>query len=510
MSPLELENKFLDGTFRLKGDFANEQAKRQNLIDRCEKYAGWTLPHLFPDENFDDNDESQYDYQSVGAQAVTHLGNKVMMALFQPSRPFYRNDLTDNQRNEIKAEFNLDDTKIDKALSDGERAAMKLFNSTNNRAVLTDLTMLLIITGNALLDASVTDGMKFWSIRDYVIQRDLSGNFTRIIFRETKAVVALDDDLAAVASAFNYHKDDEVTFYTCIQRVSKNRFLVHQEMEDVTYSHDVLGIYNKDTLPWIPLVWNRSRNKDYGTGLVENYAGAFHTISTLAEAILDYTTILTDVKTLVDPTGMTDVERITKSPSGSYVPGREEDLFVHAPQVGAQADFLDKRFEAAARQIAMAFLMNTAVTRDAERVTAEEIRQQANELESSLGGVYSRLANDLQLPLAKRLSREIDEAFEDIEPIIITGLESLSRLSDLDRLRLFFQDAVALADIPDRVAERLDFEALLNLLGTGHQVEHTKFMLSEDQVKANRRETIEQNAAAAGQEAGAVATAQQG
>ena len=72
------------------------------------------------------------------------------------------------------------------------------------------------------------------------------------------------------------------------------------------------------------------------------------------------------------------------------------------------------------RRLGAAFLLNTAVTRDAERVTAQEIRMQAQELESSLGGVYSRLANELQLPLAKRLLQEIDEVFKDNFNEIIT------------------------------------------------------------------------------------------
>lgn len=53
--------------------------------------------------------------------------------------------------------------------------------------------------------------------------------------------------------------------------------------------------------------------------------------------------------------------------------------------------------------MSFAFLLNSAVQRQGERVTAEEIRYVAGELEDTLGGVYSILAQELQLPLAKRL-----------------------------------------------------------------------------------------------------------
>ncbi|WP_265102931.1 portal protein, partial [Acinetobacter baumannii] len=56
-------------------------------------------------------------------------------------------------------------------------------------------------------------------------------------------------------------------------------------------------------------------------------------------------------------------------------------------------------------RIGKGFLLSSSIVRDAERVTAEEIRMQANELETSLGGVYSRLAVDFQKPMAYWLTK---------------------------------------------------------------------------------------------------------
>ena len=508
MTPEELEAKHLTGEFKLRGDFLKNDELRDTLITRCEQYAGWTLPYLFPDENYT-SEELQYDYQSVGAQAVIHLANKVMMALFQPSQPFFRLDLTDKQRQEIKESANLSDAQIEKAIADGERDTMKLFRRTNNRPVLIDALMLLIITGNCLVEADTKKGMKYWSLHDYQVQRDLSGKLLNITFRETKALSTLPDDIAALARSCGVHDENaELTIYTGVRRVGENKYIVWQELEDLCYIHNQFGVYTEDTLPWLALVWNKSRDRDYGTGMIENYAGAFHTLSTLSEAALDYTTIVTDLKNLVDPTGMTDVATISESPSGAYVPGREEDIFVHTPQVGDATQFLETRIQAASRQIAAAFLMNSQVVRDAERVTAEEVRMVANELEGSLGGVYSRLGIDLQLPLAKRYSTAIDPLFGEIEPEIITGLESLSRTSDLDRIRFLFQDLQGLAELPERIAERIDFDNIIKILGAGHQVEYEQFLLEEKQVQANRKQNAEQLAVQEGMTAEAVNSAQ--
>ena len=507
MTPEELEAEYLRGEFTLKSEFMKSNYKREETLTRCERYAGWTLPNVFPDDPLMEYDEMQNDYQSVGAQAVIHLANKIMMTLFQPSHPFFKMELDSEQKALLETE-GFSQADIEAALAKAERQAMHELTKVNARVVLTDVIQHLIIVGNTLLHAPTKGNMQNYSLRDYIIIRDLQGVPVKLIVRETKAVEGLTDKLAKAAKEHNYAADAEVTLYTCILRVKPDRYIVWQEMEDVCYCHEKMGSYTADTLPWIPLTWNLCRNKDMGTGHVENYAGDFHSLSTFAEAILDYSTIVTDVKYLVDPAGMTDVKELNEAQSGSYVTGREGDVFPHAANVQDATQFLEGRFESIVRRIGAAFLMNTAVTRDAERVTAEEIRMQAQELEGSLGGVYSRLATELQLPLAKRILKKLNPVFKDVEPVIVTGLESLSRNSELDRMRFFFRDLIALSDVPEQVAERIDYGNLISVLGAGHGIEFNKFLKPDEQVKQEQKERAALNADAAGQEAGAVAQAQ--
>ena len=501
--------KYLSGDFLLKGEFHKMSAMRESVLTRAERYAGWTMPTIFPDSQMTTDEEFQNDFQSVGAQAVNNLSNKIMMALFQPSRPFFRLTLTDEQKEEVLSEnAGLDTADIQEALAASERGSMRELEKINARVTMTDCILQLIITGNTLMYMPEDSGMQSYSLRDYVIERDLRGNVVKLIIQETKAVSALSDELANIAAEQNILEDAEVTIFTGIQRVGKDHFVVWQELEDLCSCHIKVGHYTKDELPWLPLTWSLARNKDYGTGLVEMYAGDFHTLSTLAEAILDYTVIITDVKILVDPTGMTDVKKINEAASGEYVHGREEDLFVHTANVQAASDFLLNQFQAVERRIAAAFLLNNSVTRDAERVTAEEIRMQAQELEGSYGGVYSRLATDMQLPLAKRLIKKFNPILKDVEPVIVTGLDSLSRNSELDRTRAFFTDLVSLSDVPEEVALRIDYGKLIAMLGAGHGITYGDLLKSEDDVKAAQEQQAQQEAQAAGQMAQAEAQAQ--
>lgn len=102
---------------------------------------------------------------------------------------------------------------------------------------------------------------------------------------------------------------------------------------------------------------------------------------------------------------------------------------------------------------------------------------------------------------------EDDELFKSVEPVIVTGLESLSRMSDVDRLRAMLQDAAILADMPEQVAVRLLFGGVLSRLSAGHGVDTEGILATEEQAQAAIKQNAENAAATAGKEAGAVAQA---
>jgi len=501
--------EYLSGDFRLKTEFLSGQANRSSLIERCEQYANWTLPHVFPDDDYQENEALHDDFQSIGALCVNNLTNKIMMTLFQPTRPFFKLELNKEQLTELADSWEPADIEV--GLSETERDAMRLFLQKHGRVALTQCILLLVITGNVLLYCPPKEKrMMYYSIKNYAVWRDLESEVSKIIVCQTKRVGSLSDELQAIVVSTQPGIDieEDVSIYTGIHRVG-DKYHVWQELEDLCYCHKQIGHYPKDALPWRALTWNLAAGNDYGSGKVEEHRGDFGALSRLSEVSIQYASVVTDVKNLVNPTGMTDVSDLVESKSGAYVLGREEDIYVHQAQVQSASAFLDEKMDKIERRLGQAFLLNSAVTRDAERVTAQEIRMQAAELEQALGGVYSHLSTELQAWLAKRLTSQINIAFKDVEPSIITGLESLSRSSDTDRWRYFFQDMIALADVPEEVRIRTDFGNLIAILGAGHGVDYKKVLKDEDAVEEERARIAEANAAAAGAEAGAISDAQQ-
>lgn len=503
-------DQYLSGEFRLKTEFMSGQTNRSSVIERCEQYAKWSIPSVFPDDDYEDNQALHDDFQSIGALCVTNLVNKVMMTLFQPTRPFFKLELTNEQVAELAGQWEAADIEV--GLSETERDAMRLFLQKHGRVALTQCILLLVITGNVLLYCPPKEKrMMYYSLKNYAVWRDLEGEVNKIIICQTKRVGSLSDELQSIVVAAQPGIDieAEVSIYTGILRIG-DRYKVWQELEDLCYCHiGAPGDYAKDALPWRALTWNLAAGNDYGSGKMEEHRGDFGGLSRLSEVSIQYASVVTDVKHLVNPTGMTDVSDLVDSASGAYVLGREEDIFVHQAQVQSASNFIDEKMDKIERRLGQAFLLNSAVTRDAERVTAQEIRMQASELEQAMGGVYSHLSTELQSWLAKRLTSQISPAFKDVEPSIITGLESLSRSSDTDRWRYFFQDLIALADVPEEVRIRTDFGNLIAIMGAGHGVDYKKVLKDEQAVEAERERIAEANAAAAGAEAGAVSDAQQ-
>lgn len=479
-------------------DFTKLHGARSHREHRWYDYAGWTLPYLYPLNESEATTEMQHDYQSVGAQATNHLANKIVSVLFPQGRPFFRLDLTQTQKDDL-ADLDLNQAQIDEILSLAEKESMKNLAKSHLRTAVLEAVKTLIILGNSLLyiPDKTTDLVRaqVYSLKDYVILRDMSGIPYKIITRDSHVVATLPEDIRQLVinqTEKPLNPDDTVHIYTGIQRNTQGKFIVWQEIDSMFRAPRRAGNYAADSLPWIPLTWNLGRGNNYGTGLVEEYAGDFHTYSSLSESLVNLAAIVADIKILVDPMGQTDVETLNDSPSGTYVYGSADDISYLQLEKFQDMKFLHDQMETYSRRIGAGFLFNSAVTRNAERVTAEEIRMQANELEGSLGGVYGRLSEELQLPIAKREMRNMGEQFKGIEPTVITGMESLSRTSELDDIMLFFRDLAMLAELPEPVQERLEYGNVISKLGSARRVEYKDFLLDEDTVQANRKRNLAQ------------------
>jgi hypothetical protein len=192
---------------------------------------------------------------------------------------------------------------------------------------------------------------------------------------------------------------------------------------------------------------------------------------------------------LQNPGGITRPEDFAQSRNGEVIPGVNGDLTLVVANIGQQLASVMQIGQVYQQRIGAGFLMNSAVTRQAERVTAEEIRLQAIELEQSLGGVYSRLSRDIQQPLVRWLMKKIDLSLKGtkITPVVVTGLDALSRNADLERLLMFLQDVTNLSGINPEQRLMLNEGNIIADFAAGRGVSKTRYVASDDEIRQRQQ-----------------------
>jgi hypothetical protein len=107
-------------------------------------------------------------------------------------------------------------------------------------------------------------------------------------------------------------------------------------------------------------------------------------------------------------------------------------------------------------KLSKAFLQTIDAMQVKSNITATEVRAIVQELERVYAGVYAELAHSLQLPLAKRLMSSAGFALDgSMELTILTGMDSMSRQTDLDNLNAWASALANAAQVKSMVDQLL-------------------------------------------------------
>lgn len=463
---------------------------RDNYTKRAEECAKVTIPSLFPPEGSTSSDAFDTPYQSIGSRGVNNLSNKLLLALFPPNATFFRLSPSEEIQAELaqKPEALKD---VETALASQERIILKYIETNQIRVTIGEALKQLVVSGNNLLYLPPDGGIKSYRLNNYVIERDALGNVLTIITVDTLAYAALPDDLKPLVQGKegDIKPDKAVEIYTHIQ-LEGDYYLSYQEI-DAKRVPGKEGRYPKDSMPWFPLRMVKVDGENYGRSYVEEYIGDLKSCEATQKAITQIAAICAHILFLVNPTGLTRVGHLQEAKSGEFVPGRLEDI--QALIVGKLQDLqvAENNLSRMENRLGYAFMLNSSVQRNGERVTAEEIRYVAGELEDNLGGIYSILTQELQLPLVKRLLSQLQALHKlpqmpegAVEPAITTGMEALGRGHDLMKLQTFLEFA---GTIPEAV-QRLKIDGLLTMLGNSIGLDLSTIIKSDEEVQAEMLE----------------------
>lgn len=457
-----------------------------SMIERTERYAALTIPKIMLQTGFEPMGSDQtHDYQSIGAQSVNHVTNKIMLAMFRPSVPFYRLQLSPVAKAAALA-AGMQEQTLAPILAKMERDSVKLLDARMQRPKLYTAIRHLVITGNVLLCLEDKElrvmGLKFWRVK-----RTMRGKVHTLIIHERIAFDELESDVqAALPSKYSRgaNNDQIVSYYKRIIRQRNGSYIVEQWVDEIKLDQRTFGSrYTEDKLPYRVLTWDLSDESDYATGLVEEYSGDLEALSILSETVVDGAVAGCDWRWLINPGGITKVDDVKNSRTGDAIPGTKEDIDTTS---GGNAEAIARALEVMniwEKRVARGFLLLSAVTRDAERVTAEEMRLTANELDTAYGGVYSALSGQIQKPMAEWLLSEDgnDIRGKGIEVQVITGLDALSRNGDLEAFKLAMGDLAMLTQLPEELQGRIKFGDIAKFVGDGRGIDLTPFLKSDEE-----------------------------
>ena len=468
-----------------QGRYQSCAINREVFLERARDSSELTLPTLIPPKTSSNVTKYPTPYQGIGARGVNNLASKLLLALVPPNAPFFRMKIDDFVIKDLEGDQNLK-TEIESGLSQIEKAIMTDIEIKADRVAIFEALKQLIVAGNVLLYVADT-GLRVFSLERFVCKRDPMGNVKEIITKESLSPNTLDPELQQAIEPRLDADEKSVDLYTYIYR-DKNKFHVYQEIKGIEVPKS-RGTFPLDASPYIPLRWNRVDGEDYGRGFVEEYFGDLKSLEGLTKAIVEGSAAASKVLFMVSPNGTTRARKLAESPNGAIIEGSANDVSVL--QLNKFADFriaYDAMNKIEGR-LQYAFLLNASVTRDAERVTAEEIRLMAAELESSLGGVYSILSQEFQLPFIMRKLRMMEKSGKlpqlpknTVQPSIITGLEALGRGNDRNKL-ISFLSTLAQTLGPQVIEQFVNIPDAIKRLATSEGIDPDGLIKSPEQIQ---------------------------
>lgn len=450
-----------------KARYTQLQGSRSTALSRARQNSTLTIPGLVPEDGQDSNTAFSQPYQSLGARAVNNLAAWLLVTLFPPDQHFFRINIHEDVAEELGT--GLADAKT--ALNRIASKAQLLVETSASRPIFMETLRHLVVAGNALLYFP-TDGTppRMYRLDQYVVLRDNRGRLLEAVIVEKVYPSTLDE---SVRSAVGIEADagggseKTVDLYTHIKRDGENT-VHYQEINDKLVPGSE-GKSPSDKAGWMALRWQTVPGSDYGRAHVSEYLGDLLSLEDLNKAIVQFAYAASRIVHLVSPNAMTDVEELNAAETGDFISGNRDD--VGTLQLEKMQDFAVARqvAEAIELRLSHAFMLQSGTVRNAERVTAEEIRAMAEELENVLGGVYTVLSAEFQLPLVNRLlyilqrTGDAPDLPPSVQPMIVTGFEAMGRNHSANKLRAWMSDMQAiygqqiLASItdPNEVGKRL-------------------------------------------------------
>jgi hypothetical protein len=530
------------------------RSTRDWYLQRGREAAMLTLPYVIPSSTEPGRNQRQTQvlpWSGVGARGVNNLASRLMLAILPPTDSFFRFlvdelDLAREERRLAEEEGKSQEeiaewrTDLEQALSRLEQAVLRTIETTNDRVVIHETLMHLVVSGNALLYLPEGGGARVYHLNRYVVEREPGqGRPLEVVIREEVSVeslskpireaIAQEEDAAPVSPDGSGENipDYERTVYLCTHirwdwSANTPKVKWHQEVKGRQVENSEVERPVSES-PWLPLRMISVDGESYGPGYVEAAAIAdLATANSLTQAVTEGALIAAQIKYLVRPGGSTNAKQLADTPNGGFCPGNPDDVSPLQAQKSTDLAVAASRLDRVESRLSQIFMLPDV--RDSERTTAEEVRLLAQEIENSLGGVYSILSVELQAPYIRRKlalltsNGDIPSLPEGmIKPVVSVGLAAVGRGNDAEKTVRFMSvlqgaigpEALLRYVVPGELIRRLAYSLGINTMGLVKSDKQLAAEAAEAQKQAMAQQVIESQMVAPDKLANAAATVQE-
>lgn len=472
----------------LKDRWQTLDAKRDTKLNKARACSAITVPTLLPYQSLTGEDNLLQTYSSVQSRGVTSLASKILSVLIPLNdTPFFSFGLK-NGREPTR--------EIAEYLDKLSQQVYKKLISNNLREIAYLAIQHLIVVGDVLIVMENDFSFRVIRLDQFVVRRDVNGDVKEFMYLEF-----ISPSNEEPASAYDFLSGEETqtgykTVYIRVYETEDKNWKVEKELEG-----KIIDVGYYDVMPYILLRWSSVSGEDYGRSHVEDIYSDIKTLESYSRALIQGMAAGSTFFMGVDPAGITELDDLSGAMNGQWVAARKNDVFVISPSetMNPQLQSCTAAVDAMRKEVGQGFLLQTAAMPTGDRVTATAIRAVGNELETILGGTFSAIARDFMVPIVQRTvylminNNEIDQRmaaqFDEENGIlnieILTGLQALSRESDITKL---LQMGEMIRNLPPDAAASFKWESYARALITSLGFDANNWVRSAEEIKQEKME----------------------
>ena len=443
--------------------YGQGQPKREPFLERARRNSQLTDPSLWPyngagtagavTSGGPGGQDLVDPWTSFGAYALTNLTAKLTLVLFTPGQSFLK---LAPSRKVLEGLVELDATQrgnaktaISLGLAAVVREMVDAIAEDGDDTVHTLSLRRILVGGTHGFEHLENGRIRGIPLDRFVNWRDKSGSLLEFVVMDPLSWETLPEDIQQLCRDQGHpgdggsgHDEKNIAVYTH-GKLKGGKWVIYQEC----WGAKVPGSeaeYVKDACPFDFAGINFLEGEDYSRAYVDLFAGDLQYLDGGTEIITEGSAAAALFVRLVRPGGVTSKKALAEARNGEVITGDKEDVSIPDGNKGIEFAQLDKQIDKALDRLGRGFLLNSTVQRNGDRVTREEIRFVAQELQDVLGGFFTVLVTSYQAPYARkklmglqRANRVTKLPKDQVKVTILTGAAALGRNAQLQALDAF-------------------------------------------------------------------------